>query len=343
MKSAVFQQPHSLAVENRPLPSVGPKDVLVRVAATGICAGDLYIYRGTNPYVSYPIVGGHEIAGVVELIGSEVTTIKPGDRVVVEPFLSCGVCYPCRIGKGNCCARLSVIGIHRDGGFAEFLAAPADRIHAVPANLSATVASFAEPVAIGLQAARRGQFSRHDTILVLGCGPIGLSIVEIARIGGAKVLALDVQEDRLEVARSFGAECFLAEPDVEARLFAMTEGEGFPVVVEAAGKAPAMEQACRLVAPGGRVVIMGVLNNGVEVRMEGINLIRKEMTILGSRASVGCFPEALDLLSKGMITYPQIATSFSMWDAPQLFADFTAHPGAVHKGVLKTGVADWTV
>src|SRR6266581_8024934 len=143
MKAAIFDAPQQMRIGAWQTPAPGPNEVLVRVRATGICAGDLYIYQGKNPYAAYPIVGGHEICGVIAEVGREVTQFRSGALVVVEPFLGCGRCYPCRIGKSNCCANLQIIGVHRAGGFAEWVVAPVTNIHRVPEGLSPTWASFA--------------------------------------------------------------------------------------------------------------------------------------------------------------------------------------------------------
>jgi L-gulonate 5-dehydrogenase len=334
MRAVVINAPYQSEVVQRPPHLPGPGEVLVAVKAAGICAGDMYIYLGKNPYVVYPQVGGHEIAGVVAGMGDGVTGVQPGDLVVVEPFLGCGKCYPCRLGKSNCCANLQIIGVHRPGGFAEYVTAPASHIHRVPAGLSPVFASFTEPVAIGVQACRRGEVSAADAVLILGCGPIGLALVEVARARGAHVLATDILPERLETAGRLGAETLNAGPDLVQHVLARTNGEGMPVVIEATGNPQAMEQTVELVAAGGRIVIAGLVKQGVGVTFPGLDFTRKEMTIVGSRASVNCFPEALDLLARGAIRYPQIASEFSMWDAPEVFAALANEPGKVHKGVL---------
>jgi threonine dehydrogenase-like Zn-dependent dehydrogenase len=308
--------------------------VLVAVQAAGICAGDMYIYLGKSPYVVYPQVGGHEISGVVAEVGYGVTGVQPGDRVVVEPFLGCGKCYPCRVGKPNCCANLQIIGVHRAGGFAEYVTAPASHIHRIPAGLSPLFASFAEPVAIGVQACRRGEVGAEDDVLILGCGPIGLALIEVARARGARVLATDILPERLETAAQLGAETLHAGPDLLPNMLERTNGEGMPVVIEATGSPQAMEQTVDLVAASGRIVIVGLVKQGVGITFPGLDFTRKEMTVVGSRASANCFPEALDLLARGAIHYPKIATAFSMWDAPEIFASLANNPGKVHKGVL---------
>lgn len=334
MKAAIFDQPKAMRVGAWETPEPGPRDVVVAVGATGVCAGDMYIYLGKNPYATYPIIGGHEIAGVVSAVGAEVDGLAAGTRVVVEPFISCGTCYPCRIGKGNCCTHLQIIGIHRPGGFAQFVVAPAANIHPIPASLSMAVASFAEPVAIGVQACRRGSVAAGDEVLILGCGPIGLALIEVARARGARVVAADVLPERLETARELGADVLPGGDHLLRAILDRTGGEGAPVVIEATGNPQAMESTVDLVAAGGRIVIVGLAARGVTVTLPALDFTRKEMTIVGSRASVGCFGESLDLLASGAITYPRLATTFDLWDAPALFADLAAHPNSVQKAVL---------
>jgi threonine dehydrogenase-like Zn-dependent dehydrogenase len=315
-------------------PKAGPNQVLVSVGAAGICAGDMYFYLGKNPYAVYPQVCGHEIAGVVVETGKGVVGLEPGTPVVVEPFLGCGKCYPCRIGKSNCCANLQIIGVHRPGGYAEFLTAPITHIHRVPEGLSLPFASFAEPVAIGVQACRRGEVQAGEYVLILGCGPIGLALIEVAKAHGAHVVASDIAPSRLEFAATLGAETLPADETLTQKILEQTNGEGAPVVIEATGSPQAMEQTVELVAAGGRIVIVGLVKQGVRVSFPGLDFTRKEMTVIGSRASVNCFPESLHLLANGAITYPQVATEFNLWDAPRVFADLAENPGMVHKGVL---------
>jgi L-gulonate 5-dehydrogenase len=333
MRAAIMDAPFEMHVGDWQLPEPGEGEALVTVDAAGICAGDMYFYLGKNPYASYPQVCGHEIAGRIAALGPGAVGPAPGTQVVVEPFLGCGRCYPCRVGKSNCCANLQIIGVHRPGGYADYVLAPTSHIHAAPAGLSSFAASFAEPVAIAVQALRRGEVGAED-VLVLGCGPIGLALIEVARARGARVAAADVVPSRRETAAQLGADILEAGPSLLDAVLRRTGGEGMPVVIEATGNPQAMEQTVDLVAAGGRVVIVGLVRQGVAVSLPGLDFTRKELTIVGSRASVGCFPEALGLLASGAITYPRLATAFDMWDAPRVFADLAASPASVQKGVL---------
>jgi L-gulonate 5-dehydrogenase len=325
VKAAIFDGPKAMHVGEWKKPVPERNEVLVKVKAAGICAGDMYIFQGKNPYAEYPVIGGHEICGEVN-----------GKLVVVEPFVGCGKCYPCRIGKSNCCANLKVLGVHCDGGYADYMVAPATHIHAVPKGLSPMWASFAEPVAIGVQSCRRGSVQEGELVLILGAGPIGLALIEVAKARGARPVVTDVLDSRLEFARELGAEALKGDDHLLEKVMEITSGEGAPVVIEATGNPKAMESTVDLVAAGGRIVIVGLVKKGTMVSFPGLDFTRKEMTIVGSRASVNCFPESLELLAAKKIRYPKVASEFSMWEAPQVFAKLDANPGAVHKGVLMT-------
>jgi 2-desacetyl-2-hydroxyethyl bacteriochlorophyllide A dehydrogenase len=334
MKAIIIDAPRCIRVGDWAAPRLAPSEVLISTRATGVCAGDLYIYQGKNPYAVYPQVAGHEIAGVITEAGAEVQGMTPGTPVVVEPFIGCGTCYPCRVGKSNCCAKLRIIGVHSPGGFGELVVAPAEKIHRIPSGLSFTEAAFAEPVAIGVQACRRGDIKMGEYTLILGCGPIGLAIIEVAKAKGARVVASDVLEKRMKTAAKLGAEILPGGDSLLPSVMKQTNGEGAAVVVEATGNEKAMEQTVDLVAAGGRIVIVGLVKEGTRVSFPGLDFTRKEMTIVGSRASVRCFGESLELLASGAIKYPKIATTVEMWEGPRMFHELVDNPGKYHKLVF---------
>jgi L-gulonate 5-dehydrogenase len=334
MRAAVFTEPGHIALVQRPRPTPSAGEVLIEVTATGLCAGDLYIFLGKNPYVSYPRIGGHEIAGRVASVGAEVEGLSIGAAVVVEPFIGCGHCYPCLVGKPNCCANLQIIGVHREGGFADFVQAPATRVIPIPDGLEPFLASFAEPVAIAVQACRRGMVSADDTVLIVGAGPIGLALVEVAHARGARVFVTDLSPARLATAARLGAEPLAPGDRLLPEVMEITRGEGMPVVIEATGNRRAMESTVALVAPGGRIVIVGLVASGIDIALPGLDLTRKEMTILGSRASTDCFPESLTLLASGAIRYPEVGAAFDLDAAPDVFAQLAGNPEALHKAVF---------
>jgi threonine dehydrogenase-like Zn-dependent dehydrogenase len=230
--------------------------------------------------------------------------------------------------------RLTILGVNRAGGYAEFVTAPASHIHKVLTGLTHTMASFTEPVAMAVQSCRRGNVSAGETVLVLGCGPIGLALIEVARQRGATVLATDIVTERMEVAARLGAEVFLADDKLKQAILDRTKGEGVPVVIEATGNVAALEQSVELVASGGRIVVVGLMKAGVDAKFPALDFTRKEMTVVGSRVSVNCFPESLALLASGAITYPRVASEYSLWDAPKVFAHLAQNPADVNKGVL---------
>lgn len=333
MKALVIQKPFKMTVEKMRNPSPLKNEVLVQVAASGICAGDLYYYVGKNPYATYPQICGHEISGTVVNIGKDVMDIHPGMDVVIEPFISCGHCYPCRIGKPNCCANLSIIGVHRPGGYAEFLKVPATHVHRIPNSLEIAKAALAEPVTIAIHACQRAQVQAGEQVLVLGCGPIGMFCIEVAIEKGAKVFANDINPERLKIAQDLGATP-ISTNSGSTTVLHYTNGEGFPVVIEATGVPAVMSQTASLVAAGGRIVLVGLVKKGVGVTFEGLDFTRKELTILGSRTEVKSFPEAIQLLAENRIKFADMSTKIDMWEAPEIFAMLSKNPEKIHKGLL---------
>ena len=155
MKALLLNKPFDMRVMDCPDPQIGETDVLIRVSASGICAGDLHCYAGKSPYVIYPQICGHEISGVIAAKGGQAGVLKEGTAVTIEPFISCGTCYPCRIGKRNCCSNLSIIGVHRPGGYAEMVVVPAIHVYEIPEMLDIRKAALAEPVTVALHACQR--------------------------------------------------------------------------------------------------------------------------------------------------------------------------------------------
>jgi threonine dehydrogenase-like Zn-dependent dehydrogenase len=333
MQAAIIHAPGQMDIEQWTKPQPDAGEVLVAVGAAGLCAGDMYFYLGKNPYAQYPQICGHEIAGTVVGIGSNVSDSLIGTRVAVEPFISCGKCYPCRIGKGNCCTNLQIIGVHKPGGFADYVVAPASLIYPIPDGLSLVEASFAEPVAIALQTLRRGDVGAED-ILIMGCGPIGLALIEVATARGGRVFVSDHHLSRLALAAKLGAVILPSDEELLKAVMEYTNGEGMPVIIEATGSTAAIEMTPHLVAAGGRIVIVSLLNQGMMVSLPGFELIRKEMTILGSRASYQCFPEALQLLADQAIRYTESASTFPLRNAPEVFSTLAADKSRVQKAVF---------
>lgn len=334
MKALVLHAPQQIVVGEWPTPQCGASDVLIRPIAAGICAGDMQHYGGRNPYTKYPLIGGHEVCGEVVEVGGDVTRFKRSDRVVIEPVVGCGHCYPCRHGKPNCCMNFCLIGLHRPGGYAELCVVPEANVHAVPAGLDPVTASFAEPLTIGIHACRRGRVASDEYCLVLGAGPIGLAILEVARQRGARVVITDINEQRLAFARELGAETLKANDRLLTTVLEQTNNEGADVVIEATGDPKVVQSTIDLVAFAGRVVIVGLVKKGIGVSFPGLDFTRKEVNLLGSRNSVNCFPEAIALLASGAVKYPRVATKLPLWGSVPVFANLHENPAALHKAVL---------
>jgi L-gulonate 5-dehydrogenase len=217
-----------------------------------------------------------------------------------------------------------LIGLHWPGGYAELCLAPERNIHRIPPGLDPVTASFAEPLTIGIHACRRGEVAAGEYCLVLGAGPIGLAILEVAKLRGARVVVTDLNEERLAFARELGAETLKADDKLVATVLEQTNREGADVVIEATGSVQAVQSTIELVASGGRIVIVGLVKKGVGVTLPGLDFTRKEVNLLGSRNSVNCFPEAIALLASGAVKYPRVATKIPMWDGVPVFAKLHA-------------------
>lgn len=336
MKSAVMYGIGDIRMEETPRPVPAGNEVLVKVKAIGICGGDMHFYHGTHPYSNYPRVYGHELSGEIVETGSGVTERKVGERVVLEPTIPCGKCYPCRIGKYNCCVDLKIIGVHTDGGFAEYVAAPEEKVFPIPDSLPYDIAALAEPYSIGAQAVNRAGITGQDRCAIIGAGAIGLTILDIAKSRGAQVMIADLHPYRLELARKLGADVVVnsGEEDLTEKIMEFTDGEGAGVVVEATGVPKIAEMTVGLVANGGRIVIVGVLNQ--DVCFPGIKFTNKEMTILGSRNSAGVFPYVIEGFAHGTL-HPEIIMTkkFKLDDTVDAFKYMETHLNEVGKIVLE--------
>ncbi|SFI78982.1 hypothetical protein/L-gulonate 5-dehydrogenase [Thermoflavimicrobium dichotomicum] len=307
MLAAVMEKPFSIHFKEVARPQVGPHDVLVRIKAAGICGSDVHFYDGSNPYANYPQIFGHELSGIIEEVGSQVKERKVGERVVVEPAIPCGRCYPCRVGKPNACGNIDMIGSVRPGGFAEFLLVPEAHVHVMPDEMSFEIGALCEPFTIGRQAIQRADIQPGQTVTILGMGPIGLTILaQLKQEHDVNVFAVDVVPERLEISRRLGADVLINAKDVNllAEMDRLTGGEGSNIVIEAAGLPLTIEQTIHLVSPGGRIVIVGL--TGKDVTFPGQLLTKKNIELFGTRHSVNQFPEVLRFLSQNR----ELAESF---------------------------------
>ena len=267
MKTVVLEAPGRMVMADRSDPGApGPGEARVRVLRVGVCGTDLHAYRGRQAFIRYPVVPGHELAVEVEALGpgTEAAGVRPGDRCVLAPYLFDGICQACRAGRTNCCTTLTLLGVHVDGGMCDAMVVPASLL--LPANdLPVDTLALAEMLAVGAHAAARARLDERERVLVIGAGPIGLSVLAFARLEAAATYVVDVDERRLALAEGAGLARALRPPSAEdagveelvAELRSHLGGDLPEVVIDATGSRASMERAPALVAPGGRLVLVG--------------------------------------------------------------------------------------
>ncbi|MFC5652856.1 zinc-binding dehydrogenase [Paenibacillus solisilvae] len=285
MRAAVLTNWENIEIKDVPIPEIGEEECLVKVRYTGICGTDLHIYGGHHPTAQAPVILGHEFVGTIERIQTKYpTNLKPGDRVVAEPLISCGICEACKEGNWHVCRSLKLLGIHTNGGFAEYMKVSVDKVIKVDDRLSDRVAAMAEPFAVGFHVNQRAGVKNGDRVLVIGGGPIGLIVGLVAREGGAAEVAFsEINPIRIEQVKSFGFTSVInpVEEDAAARAAELTAGEGFDVVIEVSGSQAGLlfaTQACRI---RGTVVFVGFPGKVPQVNV--LQGIFKELTMVGSR------------------------------------------------------------
>lgn len=285
MKAIVLEKPgHFKLAEVAEAAQPGPGEALVRVHRVGICGTDYSGYLGKMPFYGYPRIPGHELGVEVLAVGEGVANVKPGDRCSVEPYVNCQKCSACRRGATNCCENLRVLGVHTDGGLRPQFIVPARKLYA-SVGLSWEQLALVETLAIGCHAVSRGGPQAGDTVLVIGAGPIGLSVIQFARLAGARTIVLDVNEQRLAFCKnSMGADQTVVSKDVPSNLGAImefNEGDLPNVVIDATGSNKCMSGALQYVGFAGRLVFVGITTQ--EICFEHPLMHRREMTLLASR------------------------------------------------------------
>ena len=264
------------------LPQVKPGEALIRVRRVGMCGTDLHAFKGEQPYFNYPRVLGHEISGEVAEVGKNSYGFKQGDTVAIVPYLECGNCIACRMGKTNCCTRLNLFGIQRDGGMSEYLSVPMD--HLIKSEkLNLDQLAMAECLSIGAHAVGRAQIEKGEFALVIGAGPIGMAVMQSAREAGAKVMVLDIVEARLKFCRDkLKADYVIhGEKDPAKEIESITNGDYPTLVFDATGNAKSMMNAFNWVAHGGRYVLVSLVQDNITFYDPDFH--RRELTLLSSR------------------------------------------------------------
>ena len=313
MKAAVFHGPNKpLEIQSVDDPRIGPGDILVKVAACGVCHTDLhYIDHGVPTFKKPPLILGHEPSGTVEEIGSEVTRFKPGDRVLLPAVLTCGVCDFCRTGRENICQRMVMFGNNIDGAYAEYVAAPAKDAFHLPGDIPLEEGSIiADAISTPYHAVKnRGEVKPGDLVVVYGCGGIGINLVQVATAAGGTVIAVDILEKKLEWAKKLGAVELINPREVEnvGKAVKKLTGGGADVAFEAIGNPATMQDAFNTLRKGGRLVVVGYTHKPVE--LSAAKIMYFEMEVVGS---LGCrpvdYPRIIEMVRTGKIRVKDLVT-----------------------------------
>jgi L-iditol 2-dehydrogenase len=341
MNALLLSEYKQLTIEDLPVPGCGPGEVLVQVAACGICGSDVHGYDGSSGRRIPPIVMGHEAAGIVAVVGSQVRSVVPGDRVTFDSTVYCGRCDFCLRGEVNLCEDRQVIGVscgdyRRAGAFAEYIAVPAYILYKLPASLSFADAAMLEAVSVALHAVKLSQIEGGETALVIGAGMIGLLILQAARVAGcSRLFVADVDATRLKLAAELGADETLhaSESDLVREALRLTHGRGLDVVFEAVGRQETVATAIDCARKAGTVTLVGNIAAQVSVPLQRI--VTRQIRLQGSCASAGEYPEAMELASSGKIKVaPLISAVAPLHEGPQWFARLYAHEPNLMKVIL---------
>ncbi|ALA52437.1 zinc-binding alcohol dehydrogenase family protein [Shouchella clausii] len=327
MRSIVCERPNVFKMTNEKAPSIRPGEALVRIKRIGICGTDLHAYKGNQPFFSYPRVLGHELSGVIEEVEHNPEGLQAGDRVAIIPYLSCGNCHACRNGKTNCCTKVNVLGVHIDGGMRELVAVPTKQLMKTT-SLSYDEAALIEPLAIGAHAVNRAKPRRNEQVLVIGAGPIGLGVMLFAKEQGARVIAMDVNEERLEFCQQW-AKVDAVVHALDNPLSELNDrlNDELPTIVfDATGNNDSMTEAFNYVAHGGKLVYVGLVNGMIQ--FDDPEFHKREMTLMASRnATKEDFNYVIQVLETGSIqldlyithrcSFREMVEQFDSWLLPE--------------------------
>lgn len=330
IKAVCLEEPNKVGIIEIDMPIKKENEVLIKMESFGICGSDVGAFLGHNPLVSYPRIIGHELCGTVIKGGLGMpSNVKVGDRVIVDPYVWCGHCYPCSIGRTNCCESLKVLGVHIDGGMSEYLTHRADLITKCPDNIPLHVLPMSEPLTISLHALHRCEVKAGEHIAIIGAGAIGILAAQAAIAYDAIPILIDIVEERLELSRSIGIKHTLnpLSCNVVAELKKITNNRLCEVVIEASGANVSVQNSLSYASHAGRVALTGWPKKPTELLTSQITF--KELDIRGARTSKNEFKEALELLSLGKISYDSIITKVvSFDDLPEALINLSNDPSS---------------
>jgi len=340
-RAAVLDAPRKLAVVERTNQAPRRGEVRVRIAATAVCHTDLEIYTGRHPGVRYPVVMGHEASGVVDAVGADVTRLRPGQRVVINPIIACGTCDCCARGQGNLCRRAGLMGRELPGSIAEHVVLGEGYLHPFPEHLSPVTATLIETLATVRHAQERAHVAAGDSVVVLGQGAAGLLHTQLARLSGAApVIAVSRSAGKLAMARRMKADHVVdgSREDVVAAVLDATGGQGADVVIDAAGVPELIASAIAMLRPGGRLLVYGISHRPVP-DFSLFPLYLKELTLYGSRALTPAdFEPAIRLVASGAIDVEGFVTAtYPLERAPEAFAHYEREPESILRLVIGPG------
>ncbi len=329
MYAIKYDEPWKVRCVEVDRPEAGENEALIKVRSAGICGSDIGAFRGTNGLVTYPRIIGHEVAGeILSIPENNKKGLKAGDHVIVDPYLYCGSCYPCSIGRTNCCTDLNVLGVHVEGGMAEYFVHPADMLWKLPKNMPWELAPIAEPLTIALHGIHRGGLKAGEHVAIIGAGPIGILAAMAAISYGAHPIMIDLVDERLEEARKLGVQYTInsGREDTAARVSEYTNGRMAELVMECSGANPAVRSTLDLVSNAGRITLTGWPKKETPLPTDVIT--KKEVDIRGARTSANEFEEAIDLIYSGKVDARKILTKvISIEEAPETIIDIEKNPG----------------
>lgn len=325
MEYIVCEKPGHFKLKEKAFPIRKEKEALLQINKVGICGTDLHAYSGNQPFFTYPRVLGHELASVVLEIGDNSKGIKKGDKVVVMPYVNCGVCIACKYGKTNCCTSIKVLGVHVDGGMQQQITVPTNLL-LLANHLSDSQMVIVEPLAIGAHAVRRADIKHGEFVLVIGCGPIGIGIMKLAQIAGAKVIALDINNERLAYAKEkIGVDYVLnANDNPIEQISKITNGDLCTAVFDASGHKMALESGPNYMSHGGRFVLVGLSKGDLTYNHPAVHA--KELTLMCSRnATTEDFEYVISILDQfptesfitNTVSYKEMISTFDDWLKPE--------------------------
>jgi len=307
MKAAVWYGGKDIRIEELPTPKIKDDEVLVKVKAVSICGSDLHAYIGVSKRRMPPLVMGHEFSGEIVKVGRTVKGLKEGERVVLEPVLSCGTCVLCQRGRSNICENIKLVGLHLCGAFSEYVTIPASKCHKLPDAVSFEEASLVEPLAVAVHAVNLASLEKGEDIGIIGSGAVGVMTLQVAKnIGAGNIFVVDTLDYRLELAKKLGATTTINAKKENPVQRILSDG-GVDTVFEAVGHQETAQQALAMVKKGGKVIIIGMLEATMELPMLDVTV--KEIEIRGSYSYTSDdFKQALNLIAKGKVKVKPLIT-----------------------------------